>query len=288
MVITRLDGGLGNQLFQYAAARRLAQARSAILKLDISALLDSNRPYALKHFNLVQAIATPADVGRFLGTSPPALRRRVIDRFLPYARRRGLRERHCHFDPAILDAGGDVYLNGFWQSERYFADIADLLRRELTLQAPSDAENAALAERIGAVTAVSVHVRRGDYVAAPAATAVHGALPLTYYRAAAARVNATIPAARFFVFSDDAEWVQPHLRLGSPTTFVSHNGPESGHEDLRLMSLCRHHIIANSSFGWWGAWLGEHAGQLVITPHRWFVDVTKDTRDLIPARWLQI
>jgi Glycosyl transferase family 11 len=289
MVIARLMGGLGNQLFQYAAGRRLAHARSSLLKLDISDCGPrAKRQYRLHHFNVTQTVATPAELARFRGKSPRALWTRIGDRFRPYARRRRLRERHFHFDPAILDAGGDVYLSGYWQSERYFTDVAGLLRREITWRAQPDAPNAAMAERIRAVAAVSLHVRRGDYLTNPAALALHGVCSPAYYTAAVARVVAATPDAHFFVFSDEPEWAWSNMRLGRPTTFVTLNGPDGDYEDLRLMSLCRHHVIANSSFSWWAAWLAARSDSLVIAPRRWFADPTNDTSDLIPARWLRL
>jgi len=286
MIITRLDGGLGNQLFQYAAGRRLAQARHSVLKLDLTSFdVNPARTFRLHAFTPAAAIATPADRARFVGKGPRAIWRRVRDHLVPREQRTVLVELHGHFDPTILAASHEVYLKGFWQSEKYFSDIAAELRRELTAAPPRDASNLDMAAQIHAATAVAVHVRRGDYVSDAAAASIHGACPPEYYEAAARRVLDVAPHAHMFVFSDDPQWAAVNLHLGAPTTFVTHNGPQRDHADLWLMSLCRHHIIANSTFSWWGAWLGEHGGQIVIAPRRWFANPVYDTRDLIPERW---
>ena len=145
--------------------------------------------------------------------------------------------------------------------------------------------NAELASEIQATVSVGVHIRRGDYVANPIANQFHGVCSLEYYLAAIAKLKEEIGAPRFFVFSDDIGWARQNLRLPDPTTFVDHNGEAHDYEDLRLMSLCKHHIIANSSFSWWGAWLSNNPDKIVIAPERWFRDPSMDPRDLVPEGW---
>ena len=133
-----------------------------------------------------------------------------------------------------------------------------------------------------------MHVRRGDYVTDARARAYHGVLPLEYYRAAVACISARALSLRLFVFSDDPDWCRAHFRVGPPATFVDENHRDRSHEDLRLMSLCRHHIIANSAFGWWGAWLDPRRDKTVVAPRQWFGEPSLDTRDLIPESWIRL
>jgi hypothetical protein len=198
-----------------------------------------------------------------------------------------LRERSYPFDAAVLDAPGNVYLAGYWQSEKYFKEIEDIIRRDFCFKSEPEQQNAAMAEKIKGVAAVCVHVRRTDYVTDPGASQLLGTCSPEYYRNAACLVGSQVSNLHFFVFSDEPDWARANLELGGATTFVTHNGSEKGYEDQRLMALCRHHIIANSSFSWWGAWLGNSGG-IVVAPKRWFIAKELDTRDVIPERWVRL
>lgn len=290
MVVTRLIGGLGNQLFQYAAGRRLAHARGVALKQDPAGLDDpayrTARTYALAPFALAQAFATPDEVATLTRPRRGALARLLRRPASPPASY--VRERHFHFDPAVLDLPDGVYLAGYWQSERYFADAADVIRSDLALRDPPEGRNRALLDRIGACQAVSVHVRRGDFVTDPGIHAAHGACGADYYEKAAAHLADRVERPAFFVFSDEPDWARAHLKLPGPVEVVDHNGPGRAAEDLRLMAACRHHVIANSTFGWWGAWLDPRPDKRVVAPARWFAGYAGDTRDLCPPAWVRL
>jgi hypothetical protein len=187
------------------------------------------------------------------------------------------------YNPDILKTPKSVYLVGYWQSEQYFKDIESLLRREFTFKTAPDAKNAHPVALIQSVQAVSVHIRRGDYVANPHTHEFHGSVSLEYYHIAADKIAQAVTDPHFFVFSDEPEWAQEHLKLNYPTTFMAVSGQGKDYEDLRLMSLCKHHIIANSSFSWWGAWLSINPNKVVFAPTRWFNQL--DARDLIPETW---
>jgi glycosyl transferase family 11 len=290
MVVVKLMGGLGNQMFQYACGRRLAAARSAELKLDISDLGGgSGRAYALCHLDVSADIASEADIGRFKTAGPiwKALYRARIAR-RRYRERNVIRERFFHFDEQILSLTDNVYLEGYWQSERYFADVEAVIRREFTCKEPADAENARLAEQIRSTNSVSLHVRRGDYVSDPKTSRVHGVCTMDYYGRAVRRIADAAGRLHLYVFSDDPVWVRSNLRLDHETTYLDRNPADRGHEDLRLMSLCRHHVIANSSFSWWGAWLARDTAKMVVAPSKWFNDYSADTRDLLPRPWIRL
>ncbi len=289
MVIVRLSGGLGNQMFQYAAGRAIAHRRRVPLKLDVSEFQNgSHRIYALEAFNINGSIISSQAIESFKtsATSRSAL---LLDKLRPYYRRPLIKESGFTFDPNILRASGQVYLDGYWQSEKYFEDIQELLRAEFTVKEQPQGANASMMERIKqSSAAVSLHVRRGDYASDPGSNQYHGTCSPEYYQSAVSKLIALGIQPHFFVFSDDIPWAQANLHLDYPASFVNQNGMSADHEDLRLMSTCRHHIIANSSFSWWGAWLGSHPDMVVIAPRKWFNEATHDTRDLIPASWLQV
>ena len=295
MVIVRLCGGLGNQMFQYAAARRLALANDAPLKLDLSWFTsirqgDTNRHYELSVFNSVQDVASPAQVKALRGAEIgrwPKVMKCLLETTGFLVKQTCVREKQYHFNPDFLGLRGDAYLDGYWQSAKYFADSAEILRADFTIKFAPDSLNRDIGDFIQSCEAVSIHVRRGDYVANKSVSRHHGSSTLQYYKTAIDEMTTRLSHPHFFVFSDDPTWVKNNLKVEAPTTYIDNNGPEKGYEDLRLMSLCRHHIIANSSFSWWGAWLSMHPEKIVIAPQKWFNRDDIDTSDLLPKSWLR-
>lgn len=152
----------------------------------------------------------------------------------------------------------------------------------------SDVTNEQVAQNILSVNAVSLHVRRGDYVSNLTINQFHGTCSLEYYNQAIAQIAKKVETPHFFVFSDDPEWVKSNLKIDYSITIVDHNNADKNYEDIRLMSLCKHHIIANSSFSWWGAWLCRNPNKIVIAPLKWFNDKSINTTDLIPDGWIKI
>lgn len=282
MVTVRLLGGLGNQMFQYAVGRAIAHRRGTSLALDVSAYPDhKQRRYSLGVFKIVENFASRR-------APRPSLLRSWAQRWrLPAFTYLLVERKYFSFDPTVLDAPGNVYLDGYWQSERYFKEIEPVIRREFRWKEEPGPKNAEMANRIKAANAVAIHVRRGDYVHDPKTHELHGVCPPEYYREGARLIAAREPNPQFFVFSDDPEWVQANLELEGPTTYVNLNSIDTGYEDLRLMALCRHHIIANSSFSWWGAWLANSGG-MVVAPQRWLRSKEYDIPDLIPEGWVRL
>lgn len=283
MIIVQILGGLGNQMFQYAAARRLSLRAHLPLKLDISGFVSyKRRRFALAHLCVRDDHATPDEVRSLRGWAP-----RVQRRMPQWARQMiasgHVIEPHYHFSPEILGIRRPVYLTGFWQSERYFSDVEDVIRKDFAVSDPPTEKNRAILEQIRSAPSVAVHVRRGDYLQAKAG---HGTCPAEYYRTAMAEmVQRCGGTVRFYVFSDDIEWARENLDRGATVSYVDHNGPDEDYEDLRLMTSCTHHVIANSTFSWWGAWLGSATNKIVIAPKRWFAGGAHDTRDLYPPGW---
>jgi len=288
MVIVRLMGGLGNQMFQYAMGRALASARQVPVKLDFEYLKsDAKRAYALHGWNISAPFATPFEL----------LRIRVANKLswklmpsAPFYVRPVLREQAFLFDPDVSRAPRRCLLVGYWQSEKYFKNIETLIRQEFTLRVAPGDKTQEVARAIQSCNSVSVHVRRGDFISEPRTQEAHGTCSLEYYRQAAEYIALRIPDLRFFVFSDDPQWVRENFALGFPTTVVDHNPPGDGreHEDMWLMSLSMHAVLANSSFSWWGAWLNPVRDRIVVAPRQWFGSLGHDTRDLIPEHWIRM
>ena len=276
-----LDGGLGNQMFQYAAGRALSLRTGATLELDLRRLrAGGRRPYGLSDF------ALPSGT-RLLADGPPVRRPGALRRLLPWTQR-FFRESGFAYDPRFPGLRAPLTLDGYFQSERYFAEAADSLRAELRPRRElAPAIDALAAEILPPGPRVSLHVRRGDY-ADPAIQAVHGLLGPDYYaRALAAIAETSGSAPRVCVFTDDSAWVRAHLPLPPDACYVSER-TRTPLEDLMLMAKCHHHITANSSFSWWGAWLNPGPAKVVVTPSRWFQPGSGlDDRDLRPAGWLR-
>lgn len=284
MITIKLQGGLGNQMFQYALGLSIARKRNVPLKMDLSFYESgTERKFRLNRFNIT-AFALRGHDPRI---NDPLLK--MIDRILPVSMRTIVRERQFAFDEKILAARDGAYLIGYWNSPRYFAGIEAAVRQEFRLREPLGKPAAAAAEKIAAAgNPVALHVRRGDYAANPKINRVHGVLPLSYYNAAAERIGSEIERPVFFVFSDDIGYARQNVKLPHETIFVSEPGAIEDYEELSLMAACSHHVIANSTLSWWGAWLNPNQMKIVIAPQHWSNDPRRETKDLLPSAWIRL
>jgi hypothetical protein len=296
VIIANIVGGLGNQMFQYACARALA----AELELPLKVTQDMFGVYASHYgpelervFSLSLDVAQPAELQELIGALrvSPMVRRALASKvFAPLRGRHCIVESHYRYWDGLRDRvrAGGVYLQGYWQSERYFVEHSATIRSDFTFRQPSTGNSAELARVILDAAAVSVHIRRGDYVSNAKTLSWHGVCPPEYYFNAIESLRNRVPGASFFVFSDDLKWVADVLLPRYPDLIlVDQNKGENSYNDMRLMSLCQHHIIANSSFSWWGAWLNAKPNKIVIAPKKWFANGT-DSRVFIPASWEQL
>ena len=286
MIISRLNGGLGNQMFQYAAGRALAQKHRVELGLDLR-IYDgpSQFDFALNHFAISAKILGDAAL-------PPSRKSNRL-RYLLW--RSGLirpyftDQKQDAFDGKFFEIRDGAYLRGYWQSERFFLEAAETIAEDFRIKTEPSRENAQMAAKIRNVNAVSFHIRRGDYVSDTKANTTHGVCSLDYYEQALAHLTANRQdATEVFVFSDDPAWAHENLRISLPRTIVDINDSDHQYEDLRLMSLCKHNIIANSSFSWWGAWLNRAPDKTIIAPKEWFRDTSKKNPDICPPDWIRI
>lgn len=283
MIAVRLIGGLGNQMFQYAAGRALAE------RLGTELLLDTREfeHYSLYNYGLHKfAIDIPAASPEELARWPSWIRRgsRLLRKIGIHTR--WYSEIKFQYDTAWESIPDGTMIDGYFQSERYFADITELLRREFVPVTPLSQQNAYYAELARGCESVMIHVRRGDYVTNIKALKTHGVCTVDYFEASVAYMRERLENPRFFVFSNDMEWAQKNLKLGDDAVFVTGN-EQASEIDIHLMAQCRHHIIANSTFSWWGAWLNSSASKIVIAPKCWFAK-SINTRDLIPLHWIRL
>ena len=283
-------------MVQYAVARNLAHIKQAEFKMDISGFeliepIDTPRRYELSCFNIVENFASLEEVAALIDRKQ-GIMGRVIRRVLhkpPKLPPTYIREKkRFRFDHDILNLSDDACLDGYWQNEKYFKDIADVIKDDFTIKIEPDEKNKDLLSQIKNCNAVAIHVRRGDYATNPQTANYHGACGLDYYEKCVDLVAKKMNSPHFFVFSDDPKWTIENLKIDFSTTYISNNGQDKGCEDLRLMKHCKHFIIANSSFSWWGAWLSNNPNKIVLAPKRWFRKEDIDTKDLIPEGWIRI
>ncbi|MBK0326279.1 alpha-1,2-fucosyltransferase [Rhodobacteraceae bacterium F11138] len=277
MIVTRLHGRLGNQMFQFAAARGLAERLRTQVALDARLAERRGEGVLTRVFDLT--LAQPDGLPPLKQDSPL---RYVLWRATS---RRFHRERGLEYNAEIENWADGSYLHGYWQSERYFERITDQIRRDFRFPAFSSTANVEMAARIDESLSISLHVRRGDYVDLDA----HVLCDQSYYDAALARIMDGLDGTpTVYVFSDDPEWARHNLPLPCTKVVVDLNGPDSDHADMHLMSLCDHNIIANSSFSWWGAWLNDNADKRVAGPVKWFGDPKLTNPDILPKDWMRI
>jgi hypothetical protein len=283
MIITEINGGLGNQLFQYAAGLSLAEKHQTQFKINVDfKQADTSRTLGLSHFNIFLESATPEEIKHY---SPTSILFKKILSYLPLALQKFYKERQFSYQPDFEKLGPNVYLKGYWQSERYFSTIATQVKDIFTLQPHFYSNILPLIEEIKQTESVSIHVRKGDYLLHPYSD-YYATLESAYYNNALAALQDNLPQLKLYVFTDDPKWVKENLALPIPYTLISGVQTRSMYEDFQAMLSCKYHIIANSSFSWWTAWLSAREGKKVVAPKEWFKNGPSDTADLIPKSWL--
>jgi hypothetical protein len=292
MIITKLIGGLGNQMFQYSIARALSCNKHTSLRLDISGYNNYNLHQGFELCNVFDVsaeIATISDIHNVLGWQSSQSVRQILSRLKlsKFNSSKLVLEPNFNFWPEILNSPNPCYLDGYWQSEKYFIDFSALIRKDFTFKNELDSHNLELASIINKTNSVSIHIRRGDYVNNLKTNATHGLCSIDYYSTAFNYITERIESPYFFIFSDDIEWARKNISLNFPCQFISHNIGSKSYVDMQLMSLCKHNVIANSSFSWWGAWLNTNESKIVIAPSKWFA-VDTDVSDLIPSNWVSL
>lgn len=293
-IIARIKGGLGNQLFCYAAARRLALVNNAELVIDdVSGFVrdhEYRRRYALDHFHILFRKALPKERLEPLSRYRRQLAK-LIARRQPFMQRKYIEQEGEHFDARLLNLRpqGDIYLDGLWQREDYFKDVERIIRDDLRPIPPMDEVNQGVSEKIRNCSAVALHVR---WFEAPGNAAINN-ISADYYQRAVALMNEKIDSPHYFLFSDNPEAARAKLGLRKEcVTLVDHNkGDENAYADLWLMTQCQYFITANSTFSWWGAWLGGGKGKIVICPDLEVLEDKTSPWNLsgqLPSGWIKL
>jgi len=282
--IVHFLGGLGNQMFQYAFYRTLEQYFE-IVKADISAFKNYtlHNGFELERvFNLKLNYSSNIE-NIILGSGSSFIAKtwrkicRLLNRFY-------ICKTPTYFDPHIFEESKSMYYAGYWQNERYFYNISDMIRQDFTFRNQLNDKNLHLKSLINNTVSVSIHVRRGDYVNH---SALGNICDIEYYRKAINYINANISDAKFFIFSNDVSWCKENVQITN-CYYIDWNIDKDSYMDMQLMSLCKHNIIANSSFSWWGAWLNCNSQKIIISPSKWFNNIDYDIRDIVPDSWICI
>lgn len=286
MKIVNLKGGLGNQMFQYALYRHLIEKNEAA-KLDISAYKEwvIHNGYELeKVFKVKPELASKREARLCRQCLYNYMNKKdCISEFKYYP------EKQFNYDSNVFNMNGNIYYDGYWQTEKYFKDIENMIRNDFVFKDKLDLKNFKIALKIVSGNSISIHVRRGDYVRIKDTARLHGGIcTINYYMRAVKMMSRKVPQPVFYVFSDDSEWAKDNLKLDFETAYVDWNKGKDSYRDMQLMSLCKHNIIANSTFSWWAAWLNKNQNKRVIAPAKWFNDPEINTSDLIPQNWVKI
>jgi hypothetical protein len=289
MIVTKLTGGLGNQLFQYALGRKLALKHNTELKLD-NTVFETYKlhNYGLDNFNVVGNLASKKDRSQYENESNIAKNflRGIRQKINPFSI---VEEQTLAFREGILKSPDNCFLSGYWQSEQYFSDIRDELLNDLSIKSSLTLQTKEVEQVINKTsTTVSLHIRRGDFVNNEETRDFHGLCSMDYYYEAIKVLEEKIGKGHYFIFSDDPVWAKNNLDIKENVTLVNHNDASTNYEDMYLMSQCDHHIIANSSFSWWGAWLDPKDNKIVIAPKKWLNSKDVDTSTVKPTSWIEV
>lgn len=292
MIINHILGGLGNQMFQYAAARSLALHLNCESFSDLRGFsnYELHNGYELNRvFNVNSKPARDKQIRNVLGWRANPLCMKFLRQplFESFQGNTFIVEPHFHYWPEFFDITSNSYLHGYWQSEKYFIAAEDLIRKDFTFRMPLEGKNLQLKDSIQTRQSVSIHIRRGDYLNQKKNTKIMNSCSLDYYYDAIKYISNAVDNPSFYIFSDDIDWVKSNFQFEHPTFYVDWNTGLDSYCDMHLMSLCKHNIIANSSFSWWGAWLNQNQDKIVIAPKKWFVNGNKDD-DLVPEKWLRL
>lgn len=267
MVIIKLKGGLGNQLFQYATARNL----SLILKTKLFIFSNKIEKDNLEKFNI----------------SSRRISKNRYKLFLKFKSFTEYKEEYFSYNKEVLKLKNNIILDGYFQSEKYFINCRETILNDLKINKSLKSTSLDLLNEIKKTNSISIHIRRGDYAENSEVNKIHGCVSLSYYENAINLISEKTKNPVYFVFSDDISWAKSNLNIDAKVYYSEFN-KNSAYEDLKLMSKCKNNIIANSSFSWWGAWLNTNPDKIIIIPKRWFKDFSLDSKDIYCNSWIRL
>lgn len=289
MRIVRILGGIGNQMFQYAFYKKLEEIDNDV-KIDCTGFENYrlHNGYELeKIFNIDAKYANLMEVKQISNISDNIFLK--VIRKIFGGKENEFIENGLVYNPHLLTNKKIYYYDGYWQSYKYFQDIQNKIKNEFSFKNELDQLNLRYAERILKDNSVSIHIRRGDYISNKRAEKVlNNICTKEYYEKAVSEIYKRFECPTFYIFSDDMDWVKSNIYFGDNCTFVDWNNGKDSYKDMQLMSLCKHNIIANSSFSWWGAYLNSYDAKIVISPNKWTNDGKSNIDDIIPNKWIRV
>jgi len=285
MIVTEISGGLGNQMFKYAMAKNLTLKNKVDLKLDVTwfekeKVNEASRNFGLNVFKISEEKANNQEIIRLKNKKTKNGKKFIL--YNLFFANKSIYIKESYYKANKIISSNNIYLNGAWQSEKYFKDIRKELLEIFSLKNQFIKFKENLKSEIKNSNSVSLHIRRSDYLIK---SHKYKICNLQYYKKAINKIILTEKNIKIFVFSDDIEWAKNNLKTDFSAIFINGN---KDYEDLILMSLCKHNIIANSSFSWWGAWLNKNPNKIVIAPKNWFVNRKRNTKNLTPSEWIKI
>ena len=307
MFIVRVLGGLGNQMFCYAfykALQRSGPAKLDLFEYSFPSLAHHNGFELERIFDVRCDFASTQDVirlGNYTQGTLSHVHRNIVKAILPVVAFAGsektvrtwwrelspratyYRGESLKYAPEAMKMCGDVYFAGDWSTERYFSHLREELLADFSFILPSDSRNAAMAEKINGCASVGIHVRRGDYVG----QSYLEVCDASYYQNAMKRILQQVDKPKFFIFSDDIAWCK-NIFANDDAEYVDWNSGANSFIDMQLMSMCKHNIIANSTFSWWAAWLNRNPNKIVIAPRKWMNGNRLDYSNVVPEAWIKI
>ncbi len=281
-------------MFQYAFGKQLAMQNNTQLVLALS-YIQSKLPfkkwatpmqYELDIFNLHTQLENNIFQANYL--YPFAKTEHILRNFRNKQKLNVLSEKQFEYNPTYLQTQDNSYVIGNFQSEKYFTSIQDIIRKDFQFKKPLETENEQWKKKIENCHSISLHIRRGDYLSIAKNASKFSQLSLQYYQDAIKYISNKIEKPIFFIFSDDSEWVKANVKTDFQMHFIDNNKGKNNYRDMQLMSCCKHNIIANSTFSWWGAWLNNNQDKMVIAPNAWFADVSINSQDIIPSKWIKL
>lgn len=288
MIVSCITDRMGNQLFQYAAAKALAVRNKEVVKIDrryYSHNIPTGFSYELDAFCIPQYFVTDEEIARYTWPNDSLWYRAIRKVYPKYC----YFEKSFEYDKGFNTLGSKVYLRGFWQSYKYFEDIKDLIRNEFSFKEQVNTCDDHFAKQINESESVCISIRRGDHITNPKIARIFGKCDKVYYDNALRIIEQKHKNLTLFVFSDDIDWCSENLKFKHPIVFVKHSFDTPRYDYyLQLMSMCRHFVIPVSTFPWWGAWLSTNKDKIVIAPKTWFNDPAINTQDLCPPDWIRI
>jgi hypothetical protein len=301
MIIVQLQGGLGNQMFQYAAARTLSIRNNTLLKIDLSFLkkgiLSENvdyRKYGINNFCIIENIISEEELNNFIRKSKFFAKLKIswLNKKTGYKLPvpKTFWQKGHGYDPEFFLLPKNSYLIGYWQNVKFFAGSEEIIKQDFMFRNLPDQSNTVFLNRMKKCESVAIHIRRGDFKNLP----VLGTIGREYYIKAINYLTEKLYKPVFFFFSDEMKWVKENFNTINSDCSLNYvdinNSTDREVEDMRLMSNCKHNIIGNSTFGWWGAWLNTNPGKIVIAPEKLFAEPSIDNQlqGMIPDNWMRL